>query len=67
MASLAASIWPKPIALIPILSWSTASGVFTQGVLSGAIDWNVLKSHYFSNESFRNELLNMIYSPEGVR
>jgi hypothetical protein len=30
MASLAATNWPKPIALIPCLSWSSASGVFTQ-------------------------------------
>ena len=30
MASLAASNWPKPISLIPCLSWSTASVVFTK-------------------------------------
>lgn len=30
MASLAATIWPKPLAVIPCLSWSTASCVFTQ-------------------------------------
>ncbi|XP_026959489.1 protein ABHD18 isoform X2 [Lagenorhynchus albirostris] len=29
MASLAVSSWPKPMPLIPCLSWSTASGVFT--------------------------------------
>lgn len=29
MASLAVSNWPKPMPLIPCLSWSTASGVFT--------------------------------------
>ena len=29
MASLAATTWPKPIALIPCLSWSTASTAFT--------------------------------------
>ncbi|KAK7066697.1 hypothetical protein SK128_016797 [Halocaridina rubra] len=65
MASLAATSWPKPLPLVPCLSWSTASGVFTQGVLSGAINWEMLKNQYFSNEVFREELFNMIRSPEG--
>ncbi|XP_064115948.1 protein ABHD18-like isoform X1 [Macrobrachium nipponense] len=65
MASLAATSWPKPLPLIPCLSWSTASGVFTQGVMSGAINWEMLKNQYFSNEVFREELFNMIRSPEG--
>ena len=30
MASLAATNWHKPLSLIPCLSWSTASAVFTQ-------------------------------------
>jgi len=30
MASAAACSWPKPISLIPLLSWSTASQCFTQ-------------------------------------
>jgi len=30
MASLAATNWPKPLVLVPCLSWSTASGVFTE-------------------------------------
>lgn len=29
MASLAATNWPKPLVLVPCLSWSTASAVFT--------------------------------------
>lgn len=29
MASLAVTNWPKPLPLIPCLSWSTASAVFT--------------------------------------
>nr|XP_027237374.1 protein ABHD18-like isoform X1 [Penaeus vannamei] len=66
MASLAATNWHKPLPLIPCLSWSTASGVFTQGVMSGAINWEMLKNQYFSNEVFREELFNMIQSPEGL-
>lgn len=65
MASLAATNWPKPLPLVPCLSWTTASGVFTQGVLSGAINWEMLKNQYFSNDVFREELFNMIQSPEG--
>ncbi|KAL7646588.1 UNVERIFIED_CONTAM: hypothetical protein RMT77_001839 [Armadillidium vulgare] len=65
MASLAACSFDKPIPLVPCLSWSTASGVFTQGVLSGAINWEQLKNQYFSDQVFRNELFNMIHSPEG--
>ncbi|KAA0184199.1 hypothetical protein HAZT_HAZT001255 [Hyalella azteca] len=30
MASLACCSWPRPIPLVPCLSWTTASGVFTQ-------------------------------------
>ncbi|KAK8732323.1 hypothetical protein OTU49_007021 [Cherax quadricarinatus] len=35
------------------------------GVLSGAINWEMLKNQYFSNEVFREDLFNMIQSPEG--
>lgn len=30
MASLAAASWPKPVVLVPCLSGTTASGVFTE-------------------------------------
>ncbi|GAB6026011.1 hypothetical protein CHUAL_011974 [Chamberlinius hualienensis] len=60
MASIAASVWPRPIALIPCLSWTTASCVFTQGVMSGAIPWNLLEDQYFSNCVFRDELKGMM-------
>ena len=59
MASLAATSWPKPIVLVPCLSWSTASGVFTRGVMSGAIDWSLLESQYSTNQIY-NEILQMI-------
>ena len=29
-ASLTASLWPKPVVVVPCLSWTTASSVFTQ-------------------------------------
>ena len=37
MASLAATAWPKPLGIIPCLSWSTASCVFTQVIF---LDFN---------------------------
>ncbi|XP_037784647.1 protein ABHD18-like isoform X2 [Penaeus monodon] len=66
MASAAATAWHKPLAVVPCLSWTTASQCFTQGVMSGAINWEMLKNQYFSNEVFREELFNMIQSPEGL-
>ncbi|XP_065166458.1 protein ABHD18 [Atheta coriaria] len=52
MASLAATNWPKPLVLVPCLSWSTASAVFTEGVMSEAIDWDFLQSQYFSDKQY---------------
>ncbi|XP_015600602.1 protein ABHD18 isoform X5 [Cephus cinctus] len=60
MASLAATNWPKPIPLVPCLSWSTASPVFTQGVMSASINWELLESQYFSNKEYQNDLAKMV-------
>lgn len=60
MASLAATNWPKPIPLVPCLSWSTASPVFTQGVMSASINWALLESQYFENEVYQNDLAKMV-------
>ena len=62
MASLAASSWPKPVALVPCLSWSTASSVFTSGVMSGAIDWSLLENqlYYSPSNQVYNEILHLI-------
>ncbi|XP_043190201.1 protein ABHD18-like isoform X2 [Amphibalanus amphitrite] len=60
MASLAASVWHKPISLVPCLSWTSASAVFTSGVLSNAINWELLERQYVSDTVYRNELLKMI-------
>lgn len=60
MASLAATSWPKPIPLVPCLSWSTASPVFTQGVMSESIDWSLLQSQYFSDTMYHNHLSKMV-------
>ncbi|KAG7204415.1 hypothetical protein KM043_004856 [Ampulex compressa] len=60
MASLAATNWPKPIGLVPCLSWSTASPVFTQGVMSASINWDLLESQYLSNDIYQNDLAKMV-------
>ncbi|XP_025407461.1 protein ABHD18 [Sipha flava] len=59
MASLAAASWPKPIVLVPCLSGTTASGVFTEGAISCAIDWDLLENQYKSNSVYKNEVVNM--------
>jgi hypothetical protein len=65
MASLAGSSWDKPVSIVPCLSWTTASCVFTQGVMSQSIPWDVLENHYTSfGEDCRQELFSMIESPE---
>ncbi|XP_067849695.1 protein ABHD18 isoform X2 [Heptranchias perlo] len=60
MASLAASNWPKPIPLVPCLSWSTASGVFTTGVLSKAVNWSELEKQYATETVYEEEIIRLL-------
>ncbi|XP_014253602.1 protein ABHD18 [Cimex lectularius] len=60
MASLAATNWPYPLVLVPCLSWSTASGVFTEGVISKAINWSLLETQYTENEVLRSDIASMV-------
>ncbi|KAM7417020.1 hypothetical protein PAMA_016911 [Pampus argenteus] len=60
MASLAVTNWPKPIPLIPCLSWSTASSVFTKGVLSKAVNWTELEKQYSINSVYEEEIIKML-------
>ncbi|XP_033150605.1 protein ABHD18 isoform X2 [Drosophila busckii] len=60
MASLAATNWPKPIVLVPCLSWSTASAVFTTGVMSQSINWDMLETQYYSDGQYRERLSKMV-------
>lgn len=59
MASLACTAWNKPLAIVPCLSWSTASCVFTEGVMSRACSWDTLEKQ-LSCEDYRNSLLDYI-------
>lgn len=60
MASLAASNYPKPLVLVPCLSWSTASSVFTEGVMSYAINWDLLETQYYADGQYREKLMKMV-------
>lgn len=60
MASIAATNWPKPLVLVPCLSWSTASAVFTTGVMSQSINWDMLETQYFSDGNYCEKLSKMV-------
>ncbi|XP_010751631.1 protein ABHD18 isoform X1 [Larimichthys crocea] len=60
MASLAVTNWPKPIPLVPCLSWSTASSVFTTGVLSKAVNWTELEKQYAINLVYEEEIIKLL-------
>ncbi|CAH8620810.1 unnamed protein product [Dicrocoelium dendriticum] len=60
MASLCAAVWPKPISLIPCLSWTTASVVFVDGIMSMAVDWKTLTEQYFSDSIYCDRIRSMI-------
>ncbi|KAJ6646831.1 Protein ABHD18 [Pseudolycoriella hygida] len=60
MASLSATNWPKPLVLVPCLSWSTASSVFTQGVMSQSINWDRLETQYYADGHYRERLAKMV-------
>ena len=61
MASLAASAWPKPVALVPCLAWTSGSVTFCQGVMSGAIPWHLLAAQ---REEVAKEVWQLVDSPE---
>ncbi|MCP9264118.1 Abhydrolase domain-containing protein-2 [Dirofilaria immitis] len=50
MACLACTNFPEPIAVVPCLSWTTASTVFVQGTLSKSISWDVLTMELLSKK-----------------
>lgn len=64
MASLAGCSWHKPLPIIPCLSWTTASQVFTHGVMSAGIPWPLLQNQYSSDHVYQDEIWKMLHSPE---
>eukprot|EP01135_Chromosphaera_perkinsii_P006189 Nk52_evm6s442 gene=Nk52_evmTU6s442 len=67
MACLGASMWDKPLAIIPCLAPTTASCVFTRGVLSEACDWDVLTKQVKSGEHIMNPLEEILHSEINTR
>lgn len=66
MASLGASVWPKPIPLVPCLSWTSGSTVFTKGVLSKAIPWDLLSQQYQDLGEYRQEIRHLVRCEENA-
>ncbi|XP_022704859.1 protein ABHD18-like isoform X1 [Varroa jacobsoni] len=64
MASLAGGSYDRPVGIVPCLSWTTASCVFTQGVMANAINWDLLQIQFTGDEKFKAELSKMVETPE---
>nr|XP_039269195.1 protein ABHD18-like [Styela clava] len=60
MASLAATTSPKPVAVVPCMSWTSSSVVWTEGVLSNAIPWRVLESQYAKDPNYETQINDLI-------
>lgn len=58
MACLAASNWPEPITLVPCLSWTSSSVVWTEGVLSKSIPWKTLEMQLIKDFKELEEIYN---------
>ncbi|OWF45149.1 protein ABHD18-like [Mizuhopecten yessoensis] len=63
MACLAGTNWHKPLVLVPCLSWTTASSVYTRGVLRNGINWKKLESQY-KDESEYKGLVDLLCAPD---
>ena len=46
MASLGATVWDKPIGLVPCLSWTSASLTFTKGWLILQLLINIARKYF---------------------
>lgn len=60
LASLAATIWPEKVALVPCMSWTSASPVWSEGVLSSAIPWRVLEAQYSEDARFERDIVKLL-------
>ncbi|EUB58217.1 hypothetical protein EGR_06961 [Echinococcus granulosus] len=52
MATICATTVPFPVSLIPCLSWTSASVVFIEGVLSHSVDWQTLTKQYLQDSVY---------------
>lgn len=63
-ATLAGSVWPKPLCIVPCMAVTSASLTFTQGVLSEAIPWKLLEQQYSETSAYRNEIRDLLACEE---
>ncbi len=59
MATLSATVLPEPVGVVPCLSWTSASLTFTEGVMSGAINWPLLERQLLLEKRYRGDILAM--------
>uniref|UniRef100_A0A0X3NIK4 Uncharacterized protein C4orf29 homolog n=2 Tax=Schistocephalus solidus TaxID=70667 RepID=A0A0X3NIK4_SCHSO len=52
MATICATTVAAPVSLIPCLSWTSASVVFVEGVLSNSVDWTTLTRQYIEDSAY---------------
>ncbi|KAL5960499.1 Protein ABHD18 [Taenia solium] len=52
MATICATTVPFPVSLIPCLSWTSASVVFVEGVISRSVDWRTLTKQYLEDSIY---------------
>ncbi len=62
MATLCATVADEPVGVVPCLAWTSASLTFTEGVLSGAINWPMLENQLRSTRAYRRDILAMCRS-----
>lgn len=60
MVSLAATIWPERLALIPCLSYTTGSIVWTKGVLANVVRWAELEDHFKKEPWIEQDILKQL-------
>lgn len=54
MASLASTVWKKPLACVPCLSWTTAGPTFTRGVMAKSIPWELLEKQFYTHKGYQD-------------
>uniref|UniRef100_A0A1I8IET6 Protein ABHD18 n=2 Tax=Macrostomum lignano TaxID=282301 RepID=A0A1I8IET6_9PLAT len=60
MASLAASVYNRPLPLVPCLSWTSSSPCYVRGSLSDSLDWEVIRQQLAGDAAFRERIWPLI-------
>jgi len=65
MASLAATNWSEPLVVVPCMSWTSASVVWTNGVMSSSLPWKLLQKQLVDDVRY-DEMLTEAEHDDGV-